>query len=76
MRVFHGIDRHDIPVAQQADGPAHGGLRRYMSNHESVAATREAAVGDQGHAAPQPAPHEAPVGLSISRMPGPPLGPS
>ena len=73
-----GIDRNPVPVAQRGDGPPHRRLGRNMSDHETMAAAGEAAIGDKSHLVRRDRRRRLPPrgGLSISRMPGPPTGPS
>src|SRR6267378_459647 len=61
-----GVDGDHVTVAQQADRPADRGLRPDMADAEPVRGAREASVGDQRDLFVD----------SISRMPGPPFGPS
>ena len=66
----------DVAVADRGDGAAARRLRRDVADHEAVGRAGEAAVGDQRDVRRGPAPTIAPVTPSISRMPGPPRGPS
>ena len=65
------------PSRERADRPAADRLGRDVRGHEAVRGAGEAPVGDQRDALPQPlALTIAAVTASISRMPGPPAGPS
>ena len=64
------------PSRDEGDGAAVDGLGGDVADAEAVGAAGEAAVGDERASPPRPAPFIAPVTASISRMPGPPLGPS
>lgn len=70
------IDFNDIAVLKQSDFAALGSLGRDMSDCRAAGSAGEAAVRDEGYSAPRPRPTMAEVGFSISRIPGPPLGPS
>ena len=68
--------RDAVAVAGEGDGAAFDRLGGDVADDEAVAAAAEAAVGDQRDVVEQPVAGEARVGVSISGMPGPPLGPS
>ena len=65
------------PSFTSAIGPPTHASGRDVADHQAVRAAGEAAVGDQADALAQPLARSAPpVTDSISRMPGPPTGPS
>ena len=65
------VDFDGIAVLQERDRTAYGCFRPDMADTEPSGSAREAAVGDQGDGVAEPR-----VVESISRMPGPPRGPS
>ena len=72
-----GIDDDLVAIAQQTDRSADRSLRPDMADAEAARRTGEAAVGDQRDVlALVPGRRSALVVDSISRMPGPPFGPS
>ena len=65
------------PSWTAAIGPPRDGLGGDVAGHEAVGGAREAPVGEQrDRPRPAPRPTIAAVTASISRMPGPPAGPS
>jgi hypothetical protein len=68
------VDEDLIAVVDKSDRTAIDRLGRYVADTESPRATAEPAVGDQ--CAVGAAARSAPVIASISRIPGPPFGPS
>ena len=70
------INRDLIAGLDQGQRAAERRFRRHMPDHEAMAAAGKPSVGDQRDLLPRPLPMMALVGLNISRMPGPPFGPS
>ena len=72
------VDGDRVALVDQRDQAAsHCRFGGDVADHHAVGAAREAAVGDRDPTeSPRPAPMMAEVGDSISRMPGPPFGPS
>ena len=65
------------PSRTAAIGPPRARLGRHVARHEAVRGAREAAVGEQGDRRRRgPRPRARRSRASISRMPGPPAGPS
>ena len=64
------------PSSDERDWPASLGLGGDVTGHHSVGGAAEAAVGHEATVSPSPRPTSAAVTASISRMPGPPRGPS
>ena len=64
------------PSRTAAIGPPRTAFGRDVAGHEAVRGAGEAAVGEQRDVSPSPSPTIAAVTASISRMPGPPAGPS
>src|SRR5262245_8134616 len=48
------VDHDDVAAAKRRDGPALGGLRRDVADHEAVGGSREATVGHQRHGVAEP----------------------
>ena len=70
------IDRDPVTVLDQCQRAAVVSFRRDVADDEAVRATGEAATVMSATSWPSPCPMIAEVGPSISRMPGPPRGPS
>ena len=70
------INVDDIALLDQADGAAGSGFGADVADGRAAGCAGEAAVGDEGHVLSSFIPASAEVGFSISRIPGPPLGPS
>ena len=71
-----GIDRDHVAVLQERHRAADPRFRGDVADDQPVRAAGEPAVGDQADAVAQALTDRAPVTESISRMPGPPTGPS
>ncbi len=73
------INRYVIAGFHQRQRTAERRLGRHVPHHEAMAAAGKTPVRQsvtRATSLPSPLPMMAPVGLSISRIPGPPLGPS
>jgi 2-oxoglutarate ferredoxin oxidoreductase subunit beta len=71
-----GLELGRVAGSHQGNRTAFLGLGADMADDEAVRAAREAPVGEQGDVLAQTGAHDGLVGVSISGMPGPPLGPS
>ena len=68
------INGNGTPSFDQADGAAGGRLRADMADGSTAGCAGEAAIRDEATVLSSFMPASAEVGLSISRMPGPPFG--
>ena len=75
-RLALHVQSDHVAIAQQSDRAAARGFRRNVADHQTVRRAAETAIGDQRDRFTDSWPTRAPVTASISRMPGPPLGPS
>ena len=74
--VLRNIDTDQITFLNECDRTALCCLRAYMTDGRTAGCAGKTAVRDQGYGEPSPIPAMAEVGFSISRIPGPPFGPS
>ena len=74
--VGFGVDRDDVPVLQQGDGPPFLGFGGDVTDDKTVATPEKRPSVISATDLPRPAPMTAEVIRNISGMPGPPLGPS
>jgi len=70
------VDDDAVPISHEGDGAAVDRLGGDVADAETRGPPAEPAVGDERAVPPRPTPFMAPVTASISRMPGPPFGPS
>ncbi len=75
-RAAFDIDRHRVAFLDERDGAAGRRLGAHVPHGRALRGAREAPVVISATLVDSPIPTMEDVGVSISRMPGPPLGPS
>src|SRR5579875_3312852 len=69
------VKNHHIAITQSGDGAAQSRFRGHVSHHQAAGRATEPPIR-KATDSPSPSPTSAPVTPSISRIPGPPRGPS
>ena len=74
--MLRNIDTDEIAFLNERDRTAFCCLRADMTDGCTAGCAGKTAICDQATEEPSPIPAMAEVGFSISRIPGPPFGPS